>query len=130
MPTKSKVTVSIQSRNFRELPPSTGLITRVDFDKSDRTKNSMRFIGIGLAATFCAIFVPILHWFLVPVLFIASFVLGLDKLKEEARSEGGKGTCPKCHKEFPIEQSTYKDRITDTCSHCHEDVEILFPAYK
>ncbi|MBS1959987.1 MAG: hypothetical protein JST80_10975 [Bdellovibrionales bacterium] len=127
MPIRTELPVSIQSRNFRDLPQTTGHITKIEFDKGDRTKNAMRFIGMGMAATFCAVFVPIAHWFLVPLLFVASWVFGLDKLKEMARSEGGKGPCPKCHKEFPIEPSTYKERITDTCSYCHEDVEILFP---
>lgn len=77
-----------------------------------------------IAFAFCAVFIPIAHYFLVPGLFIASFIFAMDKLNETTRSEGGSGECPKCHQPVQIVASKYSERLTDTCGACHEDVVI------
>jgi hypothetical protein len=125
MATRIELPVSISSLNNRDLPATQGKITKVEFDKKDRTRNALRTFGMLIAFTFCSIFVPILHFILVPVLFIASFVFAMDKVNEMARNEGGSGECPKCHKPIEIVKSKYQERLTDTCAACHEDVVIL-----
>jgi hypothetical protein len=124
MATRTEIPVSLIARNYRDLPATPGTITKVEFDKKERTQNAIKTFGILIALTFCAIFVPIAHFFLVPVLLIASFVIALDKLNEAARSEGGSGECPRCHQPVKIVPSKFSERLTDTCGACHEDVEI------
>ena len=122
--TLDSIPVSIYSRNNRELKETHGEITRINWDKTDRTKNAIKAFGMWLGLTFACIFVPILHFFLVPTLFITSFVLALEKLREEQRNAGGSGECPSCHKAFRIEKSKWQTRMTDTCDECHDDFEI------
>lgn len=124
MATRTSIAASIQSRNNRDLPATNGSVTQVTWDKPEQTKNALRTLGMWLAFCFACVFVPIAHYILVPSLFVASFVLALDKLNEHQRSEGGTGECPKCHQSFVIEKSKWNVRLTDTCGNCHEDVEI------
>jgi hypothetical protein len=116
--------VLITSRNNHDLLATPGTIVKVVFDQKDRTKNAVKMFWMLLAATFCAVFVPILHFVLVPSLFIATFVVTMSKYGEKSRNTGGHGECPKCHQTFVIEKSGYNDRLTDTCDHCHDDLEI------
>ena len=121
------VSVEINSRNDRELAPTEGKITRINWETADRPKNAAKTLGMWLAFCFASIFVPIAHFFLVPTLFITAFVLAIDKSREVKRNDGGTGECPKCHQSFVIEKSKWVDRMTDTCGNCHDDLEINIP---
>jgi|GEM_PF-1764585 len=124
MATRTELNVSLSSRNNRDLPSTHGTITKIDYDKKDRTENAIKTFGIFIALTFCSIFVPIAHFILVPVLLISSFVVALNQLNVMAKNDGGTGECPKCHKPVQIVASKFADRMTDTCAACHEDVVI------
>jgi hypothetical protein len=123
--TTDLIPVVVHSRNNHELPETKGTITRINWQKTDRTKNAVKTFGMFIGFTFASVFVPIAHFILVPSLFITSFVLAMDKLREEHRSAGGSGECPKCHKTFTIEKTKWQERYTDTCQFCHDDLEIL-----
>jgi hypothetical protein len=119
------IPVSVYSRNNRDLPATPGTISLVKYDKKDISKNTLKTFGMGIAFTFASVFIPILHFILVPSLFIASFVLAIDKSRETKRNQGGSGECPKCHKQFQIQKSKWTDRLVDVCGECHDDLEIL-----
>ena len=124
MATRKQVEMVVTSRDNRELPKTRGTVTQVFWDKAERSKNAVRTLGTFLLATFVSIFIPILHWILVPGLLVTSFVLALDKLNETERSEGGTAECPKCHKEFAVQGSKGLARISNNCQHCGEDLEL------
>lgn len=128
MATREQVTVPVASRNDRELPETKAVLTQVVWDKSDRTRNSVRTLGMGLLATFIAVFIPILHWFLVPALLVGSFIFSMEKFGETRRNEGGKGECPKCHQPFTAQAAKWGDKQTEICDHCHEDLELRLSA--
>ena len=124
MATRTEVILQIQSRDNRERPFTTGTFTAVLWERPERMQNALRTFGMWFAFTFASVFIPMAHWVLVPSLFITSFVLGIDKFNESFRNEGGKGECPKCHQEFRVQPSKWNKRMTDTCAHCHEDLEL------
>jgi hypothetical protein len=124
MATLIDIPVWVTSRNDHELPATAGKIVKVEFDQKDRTKNAVKTFWMMLAATFCAVFIPGLHFILVPTLFVATFVVTMSKYGEKSRNTGGHAECPKCHQTFVIEKSGYQERLTDTCDHCHDDLEI------
>ncbi len=128
MATRKEIKISVQSRDNRELPPTNAKVTKVEWDKPERTKNALRIFGALIAATFLSVFIPILHFFLVPVLLITSFVMAIDKMGENLKNEGGLGECPKCHQEFNVQPSKWGIRITNNCDHCHEDLEMQLPS--
>lgn len=124
MATRTDIRCTVQSRDNRSLPETAATIVRIDWDRQERLKNAFRIFGLMIFFSFISIFVPILHFFLVPVFFITSFVLFLDRWQETHRNGGGKGQCPKCHQDFTVQASKWKDRITNNCDHCHEDLEV------
>jgi hypothetical protein len=127
MAKRTLVTITVASRDNRELPLSSAIITRVDWDKQERMKNALKTFGFLFTLSFVSIFIPILHFVLVPSLFIGSFVFAMDKYQEKMRSEGGSGECPKCHQEFKVQPSSWVNRVTNNCDHCHEDLEMKIP---
>ena len=124
MANRTPVTITVASRDNRELPLTQATITQVEWDKSERTQNAFQTFGILITLSFVSIFIPILHFVLVPTLFIGSFVFAMDKFGEIKRSEGGTGECPKCHQEFKVQPSKWIQRFTQNCDHCHEDLEM------
>jgi hypothetical protein len=118
------VAVSIQSRSNRDLPSTSGTISEVSFSQIERSKNALKLFGIGIGATFISVFIPILHFILVPSFLMATFYLSLARLREEKRNAGGSGECPKCHKNFEIQKSKWDSRFVDVCGSCHDDLEI------
>ena len=125
MAVRSETSIQVQSRDHRELPKTKATLVVVTWDKPERMQNALRTFGMWFAFTFAAVFIPLVHWVLVPTLLITSFVLAIDKLKETVRNEGGQGECPKCHQVFEVQASKWSDRLTDTCAHCHEDLELM-----
>ncbi len=119
--------ILVSSRDNRELTPTNATITRIDFDKSERIKNALKTFGFLITMAFISIFVPILHFVLVPAFFLGSFIFAMDKFGEKTRNKGGQGECPKCHQHFKVQPSKWVPRITNNCDHCHEDLEMLLP---
>ena len=128
MATRTEIKLAVQSRDNRDLPTTQATITKVEFDKPERTKNALRTFGMMFAATFASVFIPILHFILVPTLFISSFVLAMAKMGEKVRSEGGTGECPKCHQPFKVQPSKWGVRITNCCDSCPEELEMILPS--
>jgi hypothetical protein len=122
---KEEVLVTIKSRNNHDLPSTVGSIVKIIYSQKERYSNAFKTFGMWIAFTFASVFVPIAHFVLVPSLFITSFVLSMDKSREDKRNEGGAGECPKCHKAFTIEKSKWSERLVDTCEQCHDDLEII-----
>jgi uncharacterized protein (DUF983 family) len=65
------------------------------------------------------------HFVLVPTLFVASFVMAMDKYSQKRFLNGGSGPCPKCGHIMMIQRSKFKERITDKCGKCGEDIEVV-----
>jgi hypothetical protein len=127
MANRSSVLITVASRDNRELPLTQATIIRVDWDKPERTKNALKTFGFLFTLSFVSIFIPILHFILVPTLFIGSFVFAMDKFQETTRNEGGSGECPKCHQKFVVQPSKWVMRFTHNCNLCHEDLEMKIP---
>ncbi len=125
MAIETKIPMHVHSRNNRDLPSTPGTLDQFEWTMPERVKNAGRTFGLFIALTFAAIFVPIAHYILVPSLLITSFVLAIDKYQQAKSFEGGVGICPKCKAEMKIQKSKFKERLTDICASCGEDVEVL-----
>ena len=127
MAIQSEIIVYVKSRDNRDLPSTPAIITKVEWDKSERIKNAVRVFGITMGCAFASIFVHMFHLILVPTLFISSFVLASNKLEEKFRNEGGTGECPSCHQAFRVQPSKWSGRITNSCDHCPAELEMTLP---
>ena len=125
MAIRSKVPTTINSRNNRDLTPTQGFADVVEWTKKERFKNAFRLYIIMVMVNFLGAAMPPFHLIVGTSLFLLTWYLTLDKYNQVYFIEGGTGSCPKCGHEFPLERSKYNQRITDSCSQCHEEVEIL-----
>ena len=99
-------------------------MTRIEFDRKDRGRNSVKTIGLFLALAAGAVLIPFWHFILVPSLFILAWVMGMEKFRETCINAGGSGACPHCGKPFKIGKSSWKEKMTDTCESCFQELEI------
>jgi hypothetical protein len=116
--------VEIRSRSQRDLAPTPGTLSRIDFNAKDRGRNSIKTIGLFLAFASGAVLIPFWHFILVPTFFILAWVMGLEKYAEKSINAGGEGTCPHCLKKFKIGRSSWKPMMTDTCESCFQELEL------
>ena len=124
MATLIKLPVEIRSRNQRDLPSTQGSLIQVIFDSKDRGRNALKTIGLFLALAAGAVLIPFWHFILAPTFFILAWVMGMEKYSEKSVSAGGEGACPHCLKTLKIGKSAWKEKITDTCEFCFQELEI------
>jgi hypothetical protein len=114
----------IYSKNDRSLAHTDGEIIEVLWNRKERIRNAIRTILTWFGVMCASALIPFWHYLLVPGLFVASWVFGIEKLREDHRCDGGTGACPKCLKTVRIGKSSWKETLTETCESCFQDLEI------
>ena len=105
------------------LPTTSGEVTLKHFEKSDRMWRGTKGLTIGWVLAMFSIFVPILHFILVPGFFILGIVLFFAMSAETETIAGGQGVCPDCKQEFRIEGGRDLP-FDDVCNHCRAHFKI------
>jgi hypothetical protein len=118
---KSGIPVRISGSGGLE---SLGEVSIEEFDQKTRMMRGLQTFGIFLACAIVAIFIPLLHFVLVPGLLMAGIGFGFSAYQKTALVRGGKGVCPKCKNEFDIVQNPPNWPLKDVCSKCFENVKI------
>ena len=116
--------VPVVVRGNLESKPTSGYVEIVTWTAAERRGRAFRALagawGIGL---FCVI-IPILHFVLVPGLFLAGLALAIHFAKQASVSRGGEGTCSDCGKEFRIEKSANRFPLQELCENCRSTLSI------
>ena len=94
------------------------------WDKKDRTARSARAWVVCWVAAIGAIFIPVLHFFLVPTLLLAGPVSAFFIAGQENVILGGEGTCPVCHAFLPLTRNALQFPISDICPACQAPLRI------
>ncbi len=128
MAVRSVIPVSVHSRNNRDLAPTEGQLDAVEWSQKERLRNAVKTYFLFLMINCFGAAMPPFHILMGTALFITTWVMTFEKYSQTHFIEGGSAPCPKCQEMIRIEKSKYKERITDCCAKCHEDVEILFKA--
>jgi hypothetical protein len=84
-------------------------------------KTGALFWGIAIAC----VFVPILHFFLVPTFLILGPVLGVIAYKKEAKILSGTVECPSCHAQFEPPAGPVKWPQKEICNKCRSQVTLI-----
>lgn len=81
----------------------------------------------GLAVP--AVFLPVLHFVLVPSLLVAGPIAGLLRLREEQTVLGASGACPACgeSQSFPV-TGAWRESVRLRCEKCGRAIELRAPA--
>jgi hypothetical protein len=101
-----------------------GTVSIEEFDQKTRMMRGLKTFGVFFACALVAIFIPLLHFVLVPGLTIAGIAFGYSAYQKPSLVRGGKGVCPKCGAEFAIVQSPPNWPLKDVCAKCFENVKI------
>jgi hypothetical protein len=116
--------VPVQIRGSLEKPPTTGQVEIVTWSANERSRRALKFLGICWGIGLFCVIMPIVHFFLVPGMFVAGLV-GFARLSgQESLVLGGEGPCPECGKTFHIAKATNRFPMDELCENCKASVSI------
>lgn len=75
-------------------------------------------------AAIVAVFIPFLHFFLVPGFLLAGPVVVFVLMGQESVILGGEGTCPHCKADLPIARASHRFPFSDLCTSCQCSVTV------
>ncbi|MBI5170884.1 MAG: hypothetical protein HZA61_15450 [Candidatus Eisenbacteria bacterium] len=67
-----------------------------DWSPPERSSRAVRALATCWGLAVLAVFLPVLHFVLVPSLLVAGPVVALSRLREHRTVRGASGTCPAC----------------------------------
>lgn len=109
------------------LPDGTEAAATVEFEFFSPGRARKRALQTWIycwGAAIGAVFLPLLHFVLVPTLIVAGPVVFLIMSRSRTRMLGGRGTCPGCHAEFMIGAGQTQNRFYDLCTVCRREVTV------
>ncbi len=84
-------------------------------------ERGMRALKIGAAfwgGAVVSVLVPVLHFVLVPGLFISGPIMAWIQYKQENQIHDAKITCPECKKDIEIKKISGNWPLKSVCPHC------------
>jgi hypothetical protein len=90
----------------------------------ERRWRALRAFFAFLSLTIFSAFIPIAHFFLVPIFFFSMLLVPFFKYKKQSIVLGGKGICPHCEKPFEIAEGNDEWPMQDVCTECRNFVKI------
>ncbi len=100
------------------------------WNKRTRLLRASKGFGLALLLAVGAVFIPILHFILVPLLLLAMPMIAIYFYRQASVVVGGKGQCPKCLQPFTIVRSANLWPLEDLCEFCHEVLKINLLDYQ
>ena len=94
-------------------------VTVVEWSRQERLRRAFKFGGMCWGAAIIAVFIPILHFILVPLLLLAGPAAGYYFYHQERMSQGGQSVCPQCGASLKIEKGAAKWPAEEMCTACH-----------
>ncbi|MEQ1832760.1 MAG: hypothetical protein ABL977_06855 [Candidatus Eisenbacteria bacterium] len=109
--------------------PDTAAVLRiVTRDARTRTRRAVLTWVTGWALAVLAVFLPLLHFVLVPLLLVGTPLLALQRLGERVSVLDVRGTCPGCGvaQEQRI-KSAARPRLEFRCDSCRRAIGVVLP---
>ncbi|GEM_PF-2445367 len=94
-------------------------------NSKQRLKHSFKVFGYFLGAAIVSVFIPILHFILVPTLIILAFIFSIKKFKQIGSLDISQFKCPNCEhffndKTIPIHASN--TTLSVYCFNCRKNI--------
>jgi len=109
---------------YSDSSPTSGEVEVQLHNKNQRLISCIKFWGICWLLAVVSIFLPILHFFLVPTFILAGPLVGLYKYGQKGTVLGGVGKCPACQADLKIEKGNLKWPLEELCTSCRRAVKI------
>ena len=97
-------------------------------DRRDRARRAMLGLGACWGAAILAVFLPLLHFVLVPSLVVAGPLVALSQLKQRVTILDVTGPCPACG--GPIQETLNSDSrvpLNLRCENCRRALSVRLP---
>lgn len=104
--------------------PTRGEVRVQSFDPKLRLRRALKTWGTCWGLAIVAVFIPGMHFILVPSALLAGPVLAAVVYQQRTMILGGSGTCPACGQPFEVLRSPLRWPINDVCAKCHDAVTI------
>lgn len=117
-------TVPVTIRASLEKPSTIGKLEIVTWSSKERMRRAVKMLGICWGIGLFCVIMPIIHFVLVPGMFIAGLALFARLSAQESLVLGGEGPCPECGKTFRIAKATNRFPMDEMCEHCRASVSI------
>lgn len=98
---------------------SQGFVERRELPLQERMRRMFKIGGLLLAAALVAVFIPILHFVLVPILLICAVIFGVATWMDRAEILRGEYTCPLCNKLNTLARESENLPRSTRCQHCY-----------
>jgi hypothetical protein len=110
---------------YFDQPAQPAAVTMIRYDQNQRVVRAVLALGACWGLAVLAVVIPILHFLLVPVLFLAGPFFAYRRLHEEATVTGVRGTCPACAQEIAhTAKEAWRPLMRFDCEHCHRRVTL------
>ena len=112
-----------------KLVSSTGVKSEISFDRrnlseAEKLKAAGKWVGIFLSIAIASVFVPILHFILVPAFSFAAFFVGAQAYSQKADLQNVKGKCPNCGADIQFEKLRIRKVSGEICPQCRDFLKI------
>ncbi len=104
-----------------------GTLHSVVYSSSERTGRAVKVLLLAWLLAGIAVFIPIAHFFLVPIFFIAGPVMAFSRYRAEVVPNRVCGRCPECGEEIeiPLEPSDKLPKWS-YCPSCNKSLHLVY----
>lgn len=99
----------------------------IKYSSRERIHRGLKTFFIFFFAGILSIFIPVLHFILVPTLLISSIFLALKKYSEDLQIDLSQYKCPSCGNHFSKSSLSTKsttEHIRWRCFHCQKNITL------
>jgi hypothetical protein len=99
----------------------------VDLEFAERMKGALKKLGLFWALAFASVFLPVMHFVLVPTFFIVGIVQFYVTFQYTKVLRDSQIVCPKCKAPFVLPASAFNWPKRETCPQCKSPLLIKAP---
>ena len=103
---------------------TSGVVSVCRWTDSQRKWRGIKTLLIVWGLALLTLFIPILHFILVPILLLAGPIAASVSYAQRSLVLGGEGLCPNCNAKFPIAKAREAWPLDDICTKCNRHVKI------
>ncbi len=102
---------------------TSGVVITRQYDEKERNRRILKYSGGCVVAAIVSVFIPLVHFVLVPGFFIAAIAFAVINSRP-ANIERAKAKCPQCGSDFVISKGKPVFPIEDICASCRHKITI------
>ena len=116
--TRKTITAQVDNQS------TTGFVERREYTFAERMTRGLKIAGVLWLVAVVTLFVPILHFILVPSFLILGIVFGWAAWHDKAEVIRGEFICPNCKRTIPIPRESENFPCATRCTECQFTVNL------